>query len=356
MVTLTLTEIAELVGGRTCGDGQTVVTGANTLRDARPGDLTFVDCAPLLKQFAGSPAAAALVEESVETPARPCVVVKNVHAAFAKVVARFLPPLVDRTVGVSPAAHVASSARLGRDVVVHPGAVIGEDVAIGDRSVIHPGVVVMAGCRVGCDAVLFPNVVLYERTVLGDRVVLHAGAVLGAYGFGYEFANGRHTRSAQLGNVEVGSDVEIGAGTTVDRGTYGPTVIGEGTKVDNLVMIAHNCRIGRHNILCSQVGIAGSCTTGDYVVLAGQVGLRDHITIGDRVQVAATAGVIGDIPSDSVWGGTPAGPIREQKQMVISLTRLPALRKEVAAMKRTLEELCRTVGVSADAALEAEAA
>ena len=140
----------------------------------------------------------------------------------------------------------------------------------------------MAGSQIGPDVTIFPNAVLYENTVVGPRCVIHAGAVLGAYGFGYYCVDGRHQLSAQLGNVVLGADVEIGAGTTIDRGTYGPTIIGEGTKIDNQVMVAHNCRIGRHNMLCSQVGIAGSTTTGDYVVMAGQVGVRDHVHIGDR--------------------------------------------------------------------------
>ena len=140
----------------------------------------------------------------------------------------------------------------------------------------------MAGSQIGEEVTIFPNAVLYENTVVGPRCLIHANAVLGAYGFGYGFADGRHVLSAQLGNVVLGADVEIGAGSTIDRGTYGPTSIGEGTKIDDLVMVAHNCRIGRHNMLCSQVGIAGSTTTGDYVVMAGQVGVRDHVHIGDR--------------------------------------------------------------------------
>ena len=166
---------------------------------------------------------------------------------------------------------------MAEDVDVHPLATIGDDVTIGAGSTIHSGVHIMAGSQIGEDVTIFPNAVLYENTVVGPRCLIHAGAVLGAYGFGYEQVEGRHRLTAQLGNVVLGADVEVGAGTTIDRGTYGPTVIGEGTKIDNLVMVAHNCHIGRHNMLCSQVGIAGSTTTGDYVVMAGQVGVRDHV-------------------------------------------------------------------------------
>src|SRR5262249_44063623 len=157
------------------------------------------------------------------------------------------------------------SARLAEDVDVHPGATIGDDVQIGQGSTVHSGVRVMAGCQIGRGVTLFPNVVLYENTVIGDQVIIHAGAVLGAYGFGYRFEAGRHHLAAQLGREVIESHVEIGACTTIDRGTYGTTRIGQGSKLDNQVMIGHNCQIGRHNLLCSHVGIAGSTTTGDYV-------------------------------------------------------------------------------------------
>ncbi|MEC7697186.1 MAG: UDP-3-O-(3-hydroxymyristoyl)glucosamine N-acyltransferase, partial [Planctomycetota bacterium] len=219
----------------------------------------------------------------------------------------------------------------------HLGATIGDDVTIGDRATIHAGVTVMAGCHIGDDVTLFPNAVLYENTVVGPRSIIHAGAVLGAYGFGYSTEGGRHLLSAQLGYVTVGNDVEIGASTTIDRGTYGPTEIGEGTKIDNLVMIAHNCRIGRHNIICSQVGIAGSTTTGDYVVMAGQVGVRDHVHIGSRAVLGAMAGVIGDIPDGECYAGIPATPMREQSFKLAALARLPEMRKQLKRLQRLID-------------------
>ena len=232
---------------------------------------------------------------------------------------------------------------LGPDVVVHPGATIGDDVTIGARTVIHSGVRLLNGCRIGSDVTIYPNAVLYEGTLVGNRVIVHAGAVIGAYGFGYETVEGLHKRSAQLGNVEIGDDVEIGANTTIDRGTYGPTRIGEGTKIDNLVMIAHNCAIGRHNLICSQVGIAGSCTTGDYVVMAGQVGLRDHLTIGNRAVLGAKAGVMNDIPDGAVFVGIPATPEREQRVKQAAWARLPEMRKEFLALQKQLANLVARV-------------
>ena len=234
---------------------------------------------------------------------------------------------------------VSTSAVLGANVDVHPFATIGDDVTIGDGSTIHAGAHIMAGCRIGENVTIFPGAVLYENTIVGDRTIIHAAAVLGAYGFGYELVEGRHNLTAQLGNVVVGADVEIGAGTTIDRGTYGPTVIGDGTKIDDQVMIAHNCRLGRHNMLCSQVGVAGSSTTGDYVVLAGQVGVRDHVHIGNRTVVGAKGGIVNDVPENSRYIGIPATPEREQKLRLAAVSKLPEMRHQVKALQQTVDKL-----------------
>jgi UDP-3-O-[3-hydroxymyristoyl] glucosamine N-acyltransferase len=172
--------------------------------------------------------------------------------------------------------------------------------------------------------------------VLGSRVIVHANAVIGADGFGYRFQNGRHVKVPQLGGVEIGDDVEVGACTTIDRGTFQATRIGEGTKIDNLVQVAHNCRVGRHNILISQIGIAGSCSTGDYVTIAGQAGLADHVHIGDRVMIGARAGVTKDIPAGERWLGAPATPEREQKRILMTLEKLPEMRRDLQQIKRRL--------------------
>ncbi|MGE3779546.1 MAG: UDP-3-O-(3-hydroxymyristoyl)glucosamine N-acyltransferase [Pirellulaceae bacterium] len=333
-----LGEIATLVGGHLHGDALLPITGAAILRDAHEGDITLVDQRHL-GQLTSCRASAVLVPSHLAPPDKPCVAVEDVHASFAKIVEHFRPLTAQRALGVSVDACVHKTARLGPHVVVHAGATIGEDVEIGADTVIHPGVRVLAGCRIGANVTIFPNAVLYENTVVGNRVLIHAGAVIGAYGFGYSMANGRHQRGGQLGYVQLDDDVEVGANTTIDRGTYGPTHIGEGTKIDNLVMIAHNCRIGRHNLICSQVGIAGSCTTGDYVVLAGQVGLRDHIQITDRVVVAAKSGVMNNITEPGTWLGIPVAPEREHLVKLASLSKLPEMRKEFKALQRKVAEL-----------------
>ena len=335
----TLGELADLVGGRLVGDAELVITGTAILRDAAAGEITLADKPELSKQLADSPAAAVVVSDGVDPAGKPHLVVDSVAVAFTQIVARFHPPRRRPTPGVHPAAAISPTARLGEDVSIHAGATVGEGVQIGPRAVISAGVHLMAGTQVGADAVIYPGAVLYENTIVGPRAVIHAGAVLGAYGFGYETVNGRHQLSAQLGYVELQADVEVGAGSTIDRGTFGPTLIGEGTKIDNQVMIAHNCRIGRHNLICSQVGVAGSSVTGDYVVLAGQVGVCDHVEIGSGAVLGAKAGVMNNIPAGQTYAGIPAKPIRDQKSLHFAWHKLPELRKRVKQLERVVAEL-----------------
>jgi UDP-3-O-[3-hydroxymyristoyl] glucosamine N-acyltransferase len=244
------------------------------------------------------------------------------------------PPVATGT--IDPLAYIHATAVLAPGVSVGPFAVIGENAVIGPNTVVHAGAVVGRRCRLGVEVVLFPHVVLYDDCVLGNRVVVHANAVIGADGFGYRMQQGRHVKVPQLGWVEIEDDVEIGAATTIDRGTFGPTRIGSGTKIDNLVQIAHNCQIGRHNLLAAQVGIAGSSSTGDYAVLAGQVGVADHLHIGERAVLAAQTGVTKDVPADARMIGFPARPEGPAKRMYVVLDQLPELRKEVRRIKEHL--------------------
>jgi UDP-3-O-[3-hydroxymyristoyl] glucosamine N-acyltransferase len=273
----TLAQLAALVGGKLHGNGNLPIRGAAPLGDAKNGHITMLDRANRHACLDDCQASAVLGPEDLAPNGRPLIQVNDVHSAFATIVSHFRPRRSPIERGVSPEAFVSPNAQFGEDIDVHPRAVIGEDARIGNRVTIHSGVKIQAGCQIGDDVIIYPNAVLYEDTVVGPRCIIHAGAILGAHGFGYDSSTGVHELSSQLGNVVLEADVEIGANSTIDRGTYGPTHIGEGTKVDNLVQIAHNCRIGRHNMLCAQVGIAGSTTTGDYVVMAGQVGIKDHV-------------------------------------------------------------------------------
>ena len=345
----TLAQLAELVEGRLRGEGGLPIVGAATLDVVEAGEITLADHADRAAELAGSPAAAAIVSAEVDVNGPATIVVDDVHQAFAKVVAHFRPQRRAQSIGISPAAQISPTAEIAAGVEIHPGASIGDEVIVGPGSVIHSGVQIMAGCQLGSQVTLFPNVVLYEDTRIGDRAIVHAGAVIGAYGFGYREQEGRHTLSAQLGYVELGNDVEIGACATVDRGTYGPTVVGAGTKVDNLVQIAHNCRLGKHNLICGQVGIAGSTSTGDHVVMAGQVGVRDHVHIGTRAVICSKAGVSNNIDEGEVVLGQPATALRKQKLQMAAISKLPEMRKEFRALKRQLESLQKALG---DEALE----
>lgn len=334
-----LAEIARLVEGTVVGDPSLMIRGAAVLRDAGPGDVTLIDTAEKAARLSNAQAAAAVVPRGVTCDKLATIEVADIHVAFTRLITLFRPPRKHRRVGVSSKATISQSAQLGHDVDVYPGVTIGEDVTIGDGATIHAGAQIMAGCRVGAGVTIYPNAVLYEDTIVGPRSIIHAGVILGAHGFGYKFVEGRHQLASQFGWVELEADVEVGAGSTIDRGTYGPTSIGEGTKIDNLVQVAHNCRIGRHNMLCSQVGIAGSTTTGDYVVMAGQVGVRDHVHIGRGAVLGAMAGITADVPEGARMLGAPATPERDQKLIQGTIAKLPELRRQIKALQATVDRL-----------------
>jgi UDP-3-O-[3-hydroxymyristoyl] glucosamine N-acyltransferase len=350
---LPLAEIARMVDGNLSGSAELLIEGAATLPVARPGEITLADHPKLSAQLARCEASAVIVPASFQPADRPFITVGDVHSAFAKIVAHFRPPRQTHHDGISPAAFVHPTAHIAAGVEVHPQASVGADVEIAEGCIIHSGVRILDGCRLGQNCTLFPNAVLYENTILGQQVIIHANAVLGAYGFGYSTVNGRHKLGAQLGYVEVGDHVEIGAGTTIDRGTYGPTVIGAGTKIDNLVQIGHNCRIGRHNLVCSQVGIAGSCSTGEYVVMAGQVGLADHLHIGAGALLGAKCGVMTDVPPGKRYLGAPAVEERQFFRSISLIQQLPEIRRQLHEAQRAV---IRLAGERADAGGHADAA
>jgi len=342
-MTITLEALANHVRGTVVGQADGLaITGASTLETAGPADVTLIDSADKVHLLAKSRAGAAIVPQGSGPLDRPTVEVADVHAAFAAVITWLRPPRIAARIGVSPRACVDPTARIGADADIHPLAVIGADVEIGQGATIHSGAQIMAGCRIGAGTVVFPNAVLYENTQVGSRCLIHAGAVLGANGFGYKVVGGAYSLSAQLGWVELGDDVEIGAGTTIDRGTYGATSIGNGTKLDNLVMIAHNCRLGRHNMICSQVGVAGSTTTGDWVVMAGQVGVRDHVHIGDKAVLGARSGVSNDVPPGITVLGEPAIELRDRKLQLATMSKLPEMRKDIKQLNSRVDAIERT--------------
>lgn len=334
-MTLSLAEIASLVDGRLIGDGNLSCSGANPPAQAGDNDITMLDDPRHSSEIIQSESIAVIVDAHVDSIQQAQIVVADPHFAFATVVAHFRPPITTDlyTDLLSADRSIAESA------TVDPSALVGAEVTIGQRSRVMPGAVIMPRCKIGDDCVIHANVTLYSYSELSDRVVIHAGSVIGANGFGYRLQNGRHVATAQLGYVAIESDVEVGAGVTIDRGTYGATRIGEGTKIDNQVQIAHNCQIGRHNLLCSQVGIAGSCTTGDYVIMAGQVGLKDHVHLGDHAIIGAQSGVMDNLQGDNTYLGSPATIQRDQLQIWAIQRKLPEMRRELRQLRRELDQM-----------------
>lgn len=338
-MSIRLAELAELVEGALNGDGQLPIAGAAALSDAGPGQITFADREQMLEKLAAADVAAVIVPRDVVPESTPYIAVDNPRNAFTEIVHRFQPPREQNHVGVSAAATISDSAEIAEDVDIHPGAFVGDEVRIGTGSTIHSGVHLMAGCQLGAGVTIYPRAVLYEDTVIGDRCRIHAGAVLGADGFGYDTIDGKHEPIPQLGIVELGCDVEVGANTTIDRATFGATRIGDGTKIDNQIMIGHNCQIGRHNILCAQVGIAGSTQTGDYVVMAGQVGVRDHCEIAGGVQIGAQSGVSENLTEAGRYLGSPAVPASQEIRTLMARQKLVEFGRRMRRIEKTLDEL-----------------
>ncbi|MEX0701373.1 MAG: UDP-3-O-(3-hydroxymyristoyl)glucosamine N-acyltransferase [Planctomycetales bacterium] len=338
--------LARLLDAELLGDPERVIADGGSLENAGPQDVTFVANEKNLKRLAKSRAGTVLVGRRLRDllPPRPpqtVLFVDDPLAAIVATLAQLRPPRPRRAIGISPDAHVSPSAKIGPGTNVHPQAQIGDDVVIGANCEIHPGVVIGAGCRLGDDVTLHPHVVLYPDVTIGHRVTLHAQAVIGADGFGYRLVEGKHVKVPHFGAVRIEDDVEIGACTTVDRAMIGATVVGAGTKLDNLVMIAHNCELGRHNLMVSQVGLAGSVTTGDYVVCAGHVGVADHVHLGAGCTVGSKAGVHKDVPPGETYIGLPAGPVAEAMKAAMAQKKLPEMRKQLRELEARVEKLAQ---------------
>jgi len=349
MTVPTLGQLAGRVLGEVRGDAALEIRGAAALRKAGPHEITFAGDEKHLRMLGESPAGACLVcrryrDDGLLKDARPALLfVDDPLDAFIAVLREFRGPAARPQVGISPKAIISDSATIGPDCNIYPGAFVDEQVVIGARCDLYPGVYVGHDCRIGDDCILYPHAVLYADVRLGHRVILHASAVLGADGFGYRFRNGRFEKIPQLGWVEVQEDCEIGACATIDRGMIGGTVIGEGTKLDNLVMIGHNCELGKHNASASQVGLAGSVTSGEYVRCAGQVGIADHVHLGRGCTLVAKAGVHKDIPEGDTQIGYPARPEQEQLRIVMATGKVPEMRKALRELEVRVDKLTRLV-------------
>ena len=338
--TITAAEIATAVGGTLVGKGEVTVHGVAPLDRATANDLSFLAGAKYAPLFEESRASVVIVSPGLADLPGACaarVVVEKPHDALLSIIARFYRPPV-REAGVHPSAVVAASARLGADVRVEAFALIGEGAVIGDRAWIGSHCSVGDGVHIGVDTRLFPHVTLYPGTSLGERCEIHSGVRVGSDGFGYVFRNGAHIKFPQVGRAIIGNDVDIGSNSTVDRGSIDDTVIGDGTKIDNLVQVGHNVRIGRLCLIMSGVGIAGSAHMEDGVILAGQAGVGGHLTIGAGARIGARGGAIRDVPAGETWSGFPARPHKEFMRGQAALPRLAALLKRLERLVDESEE------------------
>ena len=333
-----LEQVASLVSGNLEGEGSIEINGVRGVHDAKEGDITFLMQNKYLDVLKKSKVSAVFVVKPVEVSI-PQIVVAKPELAFARLV-KELHPEPRPQPGVHSSVVIGKKVVLGENVTLSAGVCIGENVSIGNDVVLYPNVVIGNDCKVDDHCTLHPNVTLYRNTEMGKHVIVHAGTVIGADGFGYTLdEKGCHYKINQFGRVVIEDFVEIGANSCIDRAAMDTTLIKAGTKIDNLVQVAHNCTVGNHSILVAQVGLAGSCRLGHHVVLAGQVGLADHVTLGDQVTVTAKSGTFRDLENNAVVSGWPAVPTGTWKRYVATLPKLPDLARKVKELESRLREI-----------------
>lgn len=333
---MTLREVAELVGGWVAPENsEKEITSVASLTDANEGDLSFYGNPKYIAALRGSRATAVLVPHGFGEEVPPIRIwVDDPAAAFALLLKTFAPEPVEFAPGIHPSAIVSPEAEIGEGVFIGAGVVVEAGARIGARSIVEAQTYVGHKAVLGRDVRLYPRVFIGERSLIGDRVILHPGVVIGSDGFGYEFRDGKQVKIPQTGIVQIDADVEMGANSTIDRARFGRTWIQEGVKIDNLVQIAHNVTIGKHSIICAQVGISGSTRVGSYVTLAGKVGVNGHIEIGDGAIVTAMAGITKSVPAKEVLIGLPARPMKEFKENYVYLHNIHKLYQRVKNLER----------------------
>jgi UDP-3-O-[3-hydroxymyristoyl] glucosamine N-acyltransferase len=338
MPTFTAAQLAQELGAEVIGDDSVALTGFAPADRAQAGHLTFAENEEYLAKAEQGGASAILVGNSAASSKKTLLRVKNPRVAFAKVLPLFFPEAQFAS-GIHSSAIIAKSADVDPSAHIGPYCVIGERVKIGARTALLGGNHVGDDSQLGEDIRLFPNVVVYARSQIGHRVRVHAGTVIGSDGYGYVFDQGQHVKVLQIGNVIIHDDVEIGANVCIDRAALGSTVIGRGTKIDNLVQVAHNVVVGEGCLLVGQCGIAGSTTLGNFTTVAAQAGIAGHLKIGNQVTIAGQSGVMQDIADGEKRLGTPAWPDKEAKRQYIAIRRLPELLHQVAALEKKVEQM-----------------
>jgi UDP-3-O-[3-hydroxymyristoyl] glucosamine N-acyltransferase len=337
-ISFTAAQIADQLHGEIIGDGSVRLTGFAPADSAKAGDLTFAEKPAYFAAAEESAATAVLVSAEFESSKKVLIRVPNARVAMARVLPLFYPA-ESRVPGIHESAVIDPSAQIDQTAQIGPHCVVGHGAKIGARSVLLGGNHIGRDCQIGDDVCLHPNVVIYARSQIGHRVTVHAGTVIGSDGYGYVLDEGCHRKMLQIGNVVIYDDVEIGANAAVDRATLGSTVIGQGTKIDNLVHIAHNVVIGRNCIIMGQAGFAGSTTLGDYCVIAAQAGISGHLKLGNQAMVGAKSGVMRDVPDGGKVLWIPAGPEKETKRQIIAVTKLPELIRRVRELEKQVEQL-----------------
>ena len=333
-----LRELAAWVDGTVVGDGEIDISGVGAIEDARAGEITFIANPKYLSKVSETNASAIIVSKEVTQADKPLLCVTNPYLAFAKILTLFSQKPYQPK-GIDSNAWISPTAQLGKDLTLYPCVYIGDRCSIGDRVTLYPWVYVGESSTIGEDSILYSNVSIYPGASIGKRVILHSGVVVGSDGFGYVKEEKKNVKIPQLGKVEIEDDVEIGANTTVDRATFGKTIIRRGVKIDNLVQVAHNVVIGEDSVLCAQVGISGSTKIGSNVTLAGQVGVVDHTEIGDNVMVGAQAGVTHRLPANQGYVGSPAMPHREFLRVNAVFSKLPEMRKILIDVEKRLKKI-----------------
>ncbi|MFC1743849.1 UDP-3-O-(3-hydroxymyristoyl)glucosamine N-acyltransferase [Candidatus Riflebacteria bacterium] len=332
----TLRQLASIIGGKVTNKPNLKISGVNSLQGAQKGEISFISSKKFLPTARCSSASALVVSHKINIDSRPLIIVDNPQLAFAKLLDLFQPQEQGEA-RISEKSIVPDSCKVGKNVNIHPGVVLGEEVTIKDNVVLYPGVIIGRKCVIKNDTIIHPNVVIEDNTRIGARVLIHANSVIGSDGFGFVWDGEKHFKIPQRGTVIIEDDVEIGSNVSIDRGTVGPTIIGKGTKMDNLVHIAHNVIVGRHCLIVAQVGISGSTVLGDNVIFAGQSGAVGHVSVGSNTTICARGVVTSDLEDNSVVSGFPAKPHQEEKKIQIALKKLPELIKTVRKLERLLK-------------------
>lgn len=335
----TLGEIADLVSGELVGSPDIVITGIAGIKESKEGDITFLANSKYASLVKTTKASAIITSKEITGVLKPLIRTENPSLAFARVVDLAAADNAKHPQGVHPTAIIAPSAKLSSSVGVGPYVIVDEEVEVGERTVIYGGGYIGRQTKIGKDCLFYPHVAIREKTVIGSRVIIHCGAVIASDGFGFAAVDGIQEKIPQIGIVVIEDDVEIGANVTIDRARFDKTVIGRGTKIDNLVQIGHNVVIGPNCIIVAQAGISGSTTLGNGVVLAGQAGLAGHIRVGDKAVVAAQAGVTKSIPAHTKVSGYPARPHETAKRVNACIQRLPQLYKKIKELEDKISAL-----------------